>query len=266
MAFIFRLFFIASFKIPTESMQPTVLAGDFVLINKLTPGPRFITNFFSLGKDKKPKILRMYGLSPIRRNDILTFNFPYSNWGNLQLNLNLYYLKRCVAILGDTFYIENGINKVKNCNDTLGYFHNQKELSLQTNVSNDDNWHCFPGKVQHYNWKIKNFGPLYVPRAGDCLTIDTTNYLLYQKLIEYEINKTVSTYNGRVIIGDSTIISYTFRLNYYFVAGDNVFSSYDSRYWGLLPEDHIVGKAVYVWKSVNIQTKKIRWNRIFKKL
>jgi signal peptidase I len=266
LAFILRLFFIASFKIPTESMQPTVLAGDFVLVSKLTPGPRFITNFFSLKNGENPKILRLKGLHTIRRNDILVFNSPYPNCENLQFDLNLYYLKRSVAIPGDTFYIENGFYRVKNCFDTLGCIRNQKGLSLQTPVNHFINWHHFPVKVQQFEWNVKNFGPLYLPKAGDCLIIDTSNYLLYQRLIEYEVNKTVSIHNETVFIGDSAIIGYTFKLNYYFVAGDNVFSSFDSRYWGLLPEDQIVGKAIIVWKSIDIKTKKIRWNRIFKKL
>lgn len=266
LALVLRVFFIASFRIPSYSMQPTVLAGDFVLISKQTPGSRFITNFFSMGRCEKPKIIRLKGLWPIRRNDVLAFNFPYTNWERLQFNLNVYYLKRCVAVPGDTFYIQDGIYKVKNCIDTLGCFLNQKQLSQQTQADYGERWQCFPGKTQHYDWNIKNFGPLYVPKAGDNLNIDTINYLLYQKLIEYEANKSVSVYNGTVFFGDSAITSYTFKSNYFFVVGDYVFDSKDSRYWGLLPEDHIVGKAVFVWKSVDIQTKTTRWNRIFKKL
>lgn len=266
MALIFRLFFISSFKIPTESMQPTVIAGDFVLISKQTPGPRFITNFFSMGKSENPKIIRLIGLSTIRRNDILVFNSLCPNWENLKFDLNDYYLKRCVAIPGDTFYIENGFYRVKNCSDTLGCIQNQKELSLQTSDIQINNWDCFPGKIQQFEWNVRNFGPLYLPKAGDYIAIDSSKYLIYRRLIEYEVNKNVSISKGIVSIRDSAINGYTFKLNYYFMAGDNVFSSFDSRYWGLLPEDQIVGKAIFIWKSIDVQTKKIRWNRILNRL
>jgi signal peptidase I len=69
-----------------------------------------------------------------------------------------------------------------------------------------------------------------------------------------------------VWLGDSIIREYTFKMNYYFMAGDYVFDSVDSRYWGLVPEDHIVGKAIFVWKSKDMATGKYRWKRFFKRL
>ncbi|MDR0542556.1 MAG: S26 family signal peptidase, partial [Dysgonamonadaceae bacterium] len=96
----------------------------------------------------------------------------------------------------------------------------------------------------------------------DTLIMDTVNYLLYKKPITYETDKPLELRNGRVLLGDSAINAYTFTMNYYFMAGDYIFDSVDSRYWGLLPEDHIVGKAVMIWKSKG--KKGFRWKRFLK--
>ena len=78
------------------------------------------------------------------------------------------------------------------------------------------------------------------------------------------MDKTLSVRDGSVYLDDESINSYTFLLNYYFMAGDYVFDSQDSRYLGLLPEDCIIGKAILVWRSTDRNTGKIRWNRFFK--
>jgi signal peptidase I len=103
LAIVLRVFFFATFVIPTFSMDPAII-----------PCPRIIRNFFSLHKGEKPDITRLQGTRAIRHNDVLIFNFPYSDWNWLEMDMNMFYAKRCVAIPGDTFYIENGIYKVKN--------------------------------------------------------------------------------------------------------------------------------------------------------
>ena len=90
-AVLLRVFFMASFKIPTPSMWPAIQAGDFVLASKQTPGPRIITNFFSLPKGGKPEVKRIKGWRQIRRNDVLVFNYPYSDWGKLDFDWNVFY-------------------------------------------------------------------------------------------------------------------------------------------------------------------------------
>lgn len=89
---------------------------------------------------------------------------------------------------------------------------------------------------------------------------------LYRNAIEWEQKKKLLLRGDTVLLNDSVIHTYRFKENYYFVAGDKVMNSQDSRYWGLLPEPFIVGKAVRIWKSVDRNTDKIRWNRIFKKI
>lgn len=261
----FRVFFFATYTVPTPSMEPTIMSGDHVVVNKLVPGPRIIKNFFSLGKGETPNCTRLGG-HPVKRNDMLIFNFPYSNRERLDLNMNLFYAKRCVAIPGDTFYIENGFYKVKGVPDTLGYCKNQHILSERQDYTfTPEIFHCFPYDPR-YNWNIKNFGPVYIPGRGDKMTIDTLNAIVYRNLISYETQKPVSIKNGIVVLGDSIINEYTFNKNYYFMTGDFVFDSQDSRYWGLLPEDHIVGKVSFVWNTKDMHTGKTRWNRFLKKI
>ncbi|MCL2651074.1 MAG: signal peptidase I [Candidatus Azobacteroides sp.] len=263
LAICLRVFVFDSFKIPSPSMQPTILAGDYILVNKLVLGGRIYKNFdFMKGGIVETK--RLWGWRKVKRNDVLVFNFPYSDRGKLDFDLNVFYVKRCVAIPGDTFYIDNGIYKVKNCPDTLGYYKSQRRFAdTKQEQINPDVWKCFPYD-KAYQWNVRQFGPLYVPGKGDTLRIDTNNIKLYRKLIRYETGKRINIQGDTVYLGNDVLQQYVFKKNYYFMAGDLVRDSRDSRYWGLLPEDHIVGKAAIIWKSEDMKTRKYRWKRFFK--
>jgi len=265
LAIFLRVFIFDTYTIPTPSMEPAIVSGDHVVVHKFVPGPRIIKNFFALGKGVKPDFERLGGWD-VERNNVLIFNFPYSDWGRLDLDMNIFYAKRCIAIPGDTFYIENGFYKVKNVADTLGCYQNQQILSERPKEEfSDEIFHCFPFDLR-YNWNIKNFGPLYVPAKGDTMQIDTLNVVLYRNLIAYETQKPITVKDNTILIGDSIIREYTFLKNYYFMAGDLVFDSEDSRYWGLLPEDHIAGKVAFVWNTKDAHTGKTHWDRFLKKI
>ena len=103
-----------------------------------------------------------------------------------------------------------------------------------------------------------------MPASGTTLPLDTINRVLYKNLIEYETDKKITVHDGSVYLDDEKINEYTFKLNYYFMAGDYIFDSQDSRYWGLLPEDCIIGKAILIWRSTDMNSGKIRRNRFFK--
>ena len=119
-ALLLRVFLFASFKIPAPSMLPSIEAGENILVNKLIPGPRVYRNF-DFRDGKKVETQRLKGIRAVKRNDVLVFNFPYiGSWNKIKMDLSVNYVKRCVAIPGDTFYIENGIYKVKNVSETLG--------------------------------------------------------------------------------------------------------------------------------------------------
>jgi signal peptidase I len=117
-------------------------------------------------------------------------------------------------------------------------------------------------------WNVDNFGPLYVPKAGVTITLDSINAWVYERVIkEYENHPTYEVRDGKCYIDNEQITSYTFKQDYYFMMGDNRHNSLDSRFWGFVPHDHIVGKALFIWMSWDTNApsflEKIRWNRIF---
>ena len=115
-------------------------------------------------------------------------------------------------------------------------------------------------------WTVQQLGPLPVPAHGQEVVMDTLAAKMYGRLIAWEQKQSLTVRDGNVCLGDSLIRTYCFKENYYFMAGDNLDNSNDSRYWGLVPEPYIVGVATRVWKSVAPQSEKIRWNRIMKKI
>jgi signal peptidase I len=117
-------------------------------------------------------------------------------------------------------------------------------------------------------WTRDNYGPIYLPKKGDCLLITPSNYAVYERVIRnYEGNE-VMLQDGVVYINGVESNSYTFKMDYYFMMGDNRHQSADSRYWGFVPEDHIVGQPVFVWLSLNKDKGwfdgRIRWDRFMK--
>lgn len=103
----------------------------------------------------------------------------------------------------------------------------------------------------HNNWTRDNYGPIYIPRKGETIQITEENYWLYKRIADaYE--------HQPIEVGQP----YTFRMDYYWMQGDNRHNSADSRYWGFVPEDHIVGRPVFVWLSIEKDSHTIRWNRI----
>ena len=263
-----RVFVVASIiSIPSWSMAPAVLAGDKIIVTKLIPGPRVFKDIRQIRVDGKVQTQRFKGIRKVRRNDVLVFNFPYvSGRDKIDMDLNVIYLKRCVALPGDAFSIKNGIYSVNDMPDSLGCLFRQKELSQKSkdDFSPKGIWRCFPYDSVYYDWNIKDFGALYVPASGATIDIDSFNIRLYKNLIEYETDKKLTIRDGLIYLDAESINNYTFHLNYYFMAGDYIFDSQDSRYWGLLPEDCIIGKALLVWRSTDKATGKIRWNRFFK--
>ncbi len=112
-----------------------------------------------------------------------------------------------------------------------------------------------------------NFGPITVPKKGVKITLDEVNIAMYKNVITlFDHNEKAEYKNGKIFIDGKQITEYTFNQDYYFMMGDNRYESDDSRFWGFVPADHIVGKAVFIWMSIDTEGSffnKIRWNRLF---
>ena len=141
--------------------------------------------------------------------------------------------------------------------------------SIIRNVSmtRTPNENFFPNRIS-YDWNEDNFGPITIPKKGAEIVLNNKTYPLYKKIIEeYEGNKVIRK-NNNFIINDIKKKSYTFKENYYWMMGDNRHRSEDSRVWGFVPENHIMGKPVFIWMSIDgfndgFKNWKIRWNRVF---
>ncbi|MDY0099220.1 MAG: S26 family signal peptidase [Bacteroidales bacterium] len=128
--------------------------------------------------------------------------------------------------------------------------------------------HIFPYS-KTLAWNEDNFGPLWIPSKGAKVKIDTSNLCLYERIIEVYEGNDLRTEGSTIYINGQPADSYTFRMDYYWMMGDNRHNSADSRYWGFVPEDHIVGKPKFIWLSINREGsgfKRIRFNRLLMKI
>ncbi|MCO5285768.1 MAG: signal peptidase I [Chitinophagaceae bacterium] len=112
-----------------------------------------------------------------------------------------------------------------------------------------------------YNWTVDDFGPVWIPAKGATIPLTPDNVIRYKRCIVTYENNRLEEKNGRYFLNGAPATSYTFKMNYYWMMGDNRHNSLDSRFWGFVPEDHIVGKASIIWFSYN---NGIRWGRLFK--
>lgn len=330
-AIVLKSFFFGVYFVPTSSMEKSLLPGDLIFVNKLSYGIRlpltpltvplthqklpFSDNVLSFSDVLKFPYVRLFR-SEVQRNDVVVFNYPMED--EFPIDHRSFYIKRCIALPGDTLLIKdkkvnlNGDVQIENpmlafnyhvqttkniTQDTLqkygvtegGRNNNLMEWNLTlTNKmksqldSSDDILSIRPVKVSpiafadyifpyhsYYKWNIDYFGPIVVPKKGATVVLDSNNIFLYTRIIEvYEDNELEQLDNFFVINGDTTN-SYTFKMDYYFMMGDNRHNSSDSRFWGFVPEDHLVGKANSILFSINkspAATTKYRKDRFFKRI
>ena len=154
--------------------------------------------------------------------------------------------------------------------NTIKKSNNFDSITRNVNEIKTYNESYFPNRIT-FNWNQDNFGPIIIPKKGDKIILDNKTYPLYKKIIEEYENNSVIRKSNVFIINNKKVDHYYFKQNYYWMMGDNRHKSEDSRYWGFVPYDHIMGKPIFIWMSIDnfndgIKNWKIRWNRVFSKV
>ena len=350
-ATLIRWLIMEAYTIPTPCMENSVLVGHFLFVSKFHYGTRttttplqlplthqkiWFTNIPSYLEWIKLPQYRLPGLTHVKRNDVVVFNVPpraLNEDVDYPIDLKTNYIKRCVAVGGDTLVIKdrkvytNGellenhaevqysylvttddeisdrnLNKLELGTEDFVKYGRQKDgkfvyvmwltqskvdalkqlpyvksVELQSRDTESDlipyslyyEWNGDPEKTKKIvNWSSDNFGPLWIPQKGATIPINDSTLILYGATIKlYEHNDDVKIENNTLTIDGKVVTEYTFKQNYYFMMGDNRHNSLDSRFWGFVPEDHIVGKAFFIWLSIDRNADlihKIRWSRFFK--
>jgi signal peptidase I len=151
--------------------------------------------------------------------------------------------------------------------ETISKFSNVTEVKPMFERAGEFAPQIFPySKV--LKWNEDNFGPLWIPAKGITVKIDTSNIGIYERIIDVYENNDLRIEGDKILINNVPADSYTFKMDYYWMMGDNRHNSADSRYWGFVPEDHIIGKPKFIWLSIDKEAsglKKIRWSRMFMK-
>lgn len=236
---------LASFVVPTGSMESTVLAGEFLFVNKAIYGPSTpqIIPFINLP-------LPFYKLPPIikpAQGDVIVFIFPGNRDQAVPDNFE-YYLKRCVAVAGDVLQIKGGRVFVNNKEFPLpenGQFYNlAPEIRAQQHES--ERYRTFPpGK----GWTRDDYGPLRIPRKGEVVSLSREAIHEWATFIRREGH---SVNEDQMLVDGKPVTSYTVERNYVFGMGDNRDNSLDSRFWGFIPEDDVVGTPIMVYWSMPV--------------
>ena len=362
-----NIFFFQAFKIPSSSMESSLLTGDHLFVSKLAFGPRIpqtpltipFTHNVIFGKESYSTLIqndyrRLKGFRNVRRGDYVVFGFPdgdsvlvkapsedyytvcrlygkdyaVRNYGPViarPSDKKDHYVKRCVAVAGDTLTIVDGRVHINSEPQTVwpgvqstyavitnGTRINQKTLDrLGLNIAELYYDETLPGYPQmaltasmlekvkacpnvtaveelddvyppdypdsylmlfpfreNFRWTRDNYGPIWIPKAGVTVKLNAEVLPLYERIIrDYEHNSLQVNADGRIIINGEETDEYTFSQDYYFMMGDNRHNSLDSRYWGFVPEDHIVGRPAVIWLSTDSSRSfpsNIRWRRFLK--
>jgi signal peptidase I len=260
-AVLLKVFVIDAYHIPTGSMENTIRAGDFLLVNKFVYGaksPRrfpftdISVPFFSLPSLKRPE-----------RGDVVVFESPVRT-NNSGRNVPIY-VKRCVGLPGDTIRILEGVLYVNGMPLPLpASARREKHIPLPSGYVDG---RIFPRGAP---FSADNYGPLVVPYQGMTVRTSVSTLEMWGDFIRNEGHQ-VGVLGDRVIIDGSPVNQYIVGRNYYFMMGDNRNNSLDSRFLGFVPEELIVGKAMLIYwswdegagqESLLGRLTAIRWNRI----
>ena len=244
-AFLLKMFVVEAFRIPSASMERTLLVGDYVLVSKLAYGlrtPRRLPLTATAASALKVALL-----GAVNRGDVIVFDYPGAPNGGMT-KARIPFVKRCVGLPGDTIQIREGCVVV---NGTAVRFP--------------------PGAGQESNTNDAWWGPVVVPRAGMRIDLDAETVEDWRRVLEQEGHTAAIAGDGSVLLDGRPAQSYTIGQDYYFVLGDNRGNSLDSRHWGFVPGDHVIGRAVLVYWSWDPRVPagslpdafgRVRWNRV----
>jgi len=262
-AFFIITFIIQNTRIPTGSMENTILVGDFVLVNKFIYGsssPKYIPfteieiPFFRLPAFKDPKA-----------KDIVVFEYPGDRDQLVADELGVNYVKRCIGVPGDTIEIRNKVVFVNGKEfwkpSFVKYYQGRFGNYLSPRPRGMTEPRIFPKGVQ---WNEDNYGPLVIPKKGMTIPLNKYNVEQWRTIIDREFGRRVIELKGEIVtIDGNPVSSYTFKKDYYFMMGDNRDDSLDSRFWGLVPRDLVVGEAFITLFSWD---REIPFSQLFKLL
>ena len=245
-----RMCVVDYFTIPTSSMCPALNPGDKVIVNKLLMGPRIYTNLHFVPTGQELESWRLRGFRPLRHNDIVVFNFPHHD-NKISFVINHVYCKRIVGMPGDSVSVIDGHYRNNNYDGVLGDENEQMRLE---HTPDSMLWQYLSETLpfdRHFAWTMRRFGPMYIPRKGDVMNVSPYEASLYKMLLEWETEQPITCdwESNAVWAGDKRLDRHEWKHNYYFMAGDNVLDSNDSRYWGLVPEEYIVGVVKHIIKK-----------------
>lgn len=261
-ALVLKIFFVEAYRIPTGSMENTLLVGDFLLVNKIIYGattPRSIpfteirTPFFRFPALKEPK-----------RGDVVVFDYPGSA-NEVKPREITNYIKRLVAVPGDTVKIVDKKLLVNSRESPV-----PPDAKFNKEISQSTYTEIFPKGM---TWNDDNYGPVIVPKIGDVIKLSPDNIEQWKVFIQREGHSIRLTADNKVFIDETENSNYKVEKNYYFMMGDNRNNSSDSRYWGFLPAENIIGEAMIIYWSWNPDIPirefgrlfdSIRWDRIAK--
>ncbi|CAN5875042.1 hypothetical protein BH11BAC7_BH11BAC7_11770 [soil metagenome] len=331
-----KAFIFEPFAIPSDSMDNTLLAGDYIVVNKLAYGARIPITPLSFPFSHQTigghhaylewwnwGYHRVPGYSDIKNNDVIVFNFPAEDLfpltgkpTNYPVDHRTHFIKRCVGLPGDTFKIVdrevfiNGkalpypeevvFNYVVKIDSTkkdsvkltrLGMIRESQQgkyfiytipllpsqadslrlirqvISVEPELSRAGLFdeQLFP-HTQKFPWNLDNYGSIVIPKKDATVRLTIDSLPLYERIIVNYEHNVIVVRNDSIFINNKYATEYMFKMNYYFVMGDNRHYSMDSRYWGFVPEDHIVGKATMILFSYDKVSGHVRWGRCFDRI
>ncbi len=267
-AIILRAFFIDAYQIPTGSMKNTLLVGDYIFINKAAYSFSTPKSIPLLGV--KIPSFNIVSFSKPKRNDVIVFEHP-GFFRNEDSYIHSRLIKRIIGLPGDTVLINN--NEVYVNNIKLNY-----PQSAIIDTMNLLKKNFYDKRILSFEneWNKNNYGPVIVPYKGQKIKLNLKNIKYWKLLIDNELGEKAVREEGTVItIEDKPVETYTIKDNYYFVLGDNRDNSVDSRYWGFVPSNFIIGKAEIIYWSYDVYHNKaefgayfeaIRFKRILQKI